>query len=76
MNWTGSGSKVCKTGHLKSCWDEVDKIEETFYPQDDIPPVRIWLESYNVLPDVVIYTDGSKMEDMKDAHMQSVKVMW
>ncbi len=63
MSWTGSGSKVVKAGHLKSYRDELDKIEETYYPQDDIPPIKNWLEKEKViLPEVTIFTDGSRME--------------
>ncbi len=63
MSWTGSGSNVLRKGHLKSCWDEQDKIAETYYPQDDISPARNCLENTKVTrPDFIIYTDVSRMD--------------
>ena len=65
MSWTGFGSQVRTKGHLKLCWDELNKIPEVDFPQDDIKPVRNWITNSKVsLPDVVIYTDGSRMDDI------------
>ncbi len=49
MSWTGSGSKVEETGHLKSFMMNLKKIEEIYYPQDDIPPKQNWLENRKVV---------------------------
>ncbi len=52
-----------RKGNLKLCWDELNKIPEVDFPQDDIKPVCNWLaNSKVVLPGVVIYTDGSRMD--------------
>ncbi len=41
MSWTGFGSQVRTKGHLKLCWDELNKIPEVDFPQDDIKPVKL-----------------------------------
>ncbi len=45
------------------CWDERNKIPEVDNHQDDIKPVRNWTMNSEVsLPDVDIYTDGSRVD--------------
>ena len=65
MSWTGFGSKIARKGHLKSNWDELDSIEEVDFPSDTISPKLNWLENKKVdLPEVIIYTDGSRIDNI------------
>ncbi len=74
MSWTGFGSQVMEKGHVKLCWDELNKIPEVDFPQDDVKPVRNWLtNSKVVVPDVVVYTDGSRIDDISGCAFAACK---
>ncbi len=78
MRRTGYGRQVRRKGHLNLCWDELNKIPEVDFPHDDIKLVGNWLTNSKVVtPDVVVYTDGSRMDNISGcAFAASVKATW
>ncbi len=62
-NWDGVGDKGTVVGHQARWEKDLLKIQTTSMPRDDITPVPNWTHFEEVHdPDVVVYTDGSKMD--------------
>ncbi len=62
-NWDGVGDKGTVVGHQARWGKQLHKIQTISLPRDNITPVPNWTHFDEVLdPDVVVYTDGSKMD--------------
>ncbi len=62
-NWDGVGDKGSLVGHQARWGRELRQVQTTLMPRDNITPVPNWTHFEEVQdPDVVIYTDGSKMD--------------
>ncbi len=62
-NWDGVGDKGTVVGHQMRWEKELQKVQTISMPRDDITPVPNWTHFEKIHePDVVIYTDGSKMD--------------
>ena len=65
-NWDGVGevAKVAKLMGHRATWDkELNVVPETHWPCDDTTPFRNWNRNGSVNEGLVIYTDGSKMNN-------------